>query len=162
MHTEHQRDQSMQVERYNPVQLNQLSERVIGLCIDVHREMGPGLLESVYEECLCVLFAEARIEFTRQGEIPVRFRGRTISQGFRYDVLVEGKLLLELKSVEKTAPIHKAQVITYLRLLPAPLGLLVNFNSERLIQGVSRLIHPSMAPAFSTSGPSGALCPIPS
>lgn len=152
----------MQIERYDPILLNQLSERVIGLCIEVHRETGPGLLESVYEECLCVLLAEARIPFTRQGEVPVRFHGRNIPQGFRYDILVDGMLVVELKSVEKLAPIHKAQVITYLRLLPAPLGLLVNFNSERLVQGVFRLIHPAIAPAFSSSGPSGALCPNPS
>ncbi|MBN8526404.1 MAG: GxxExxY protein [Planctomycetes bacterium] len=138
--------------------LNSLTERVIGMCIDVHKETGPGLLESVYEECLCVLLAENGLGFVRQGEIPVRFRGRNVGHGFRYDLLVEGQLLIELKSVEKTLPIHKAQVLTYLRLIPVPLGLLVNFNSERLVQGITRLIHPATAPRFLASGPSGAQC----
>jgi GxxExxY protein len=151
----------MQIQNTDADRLNRLSEQIIGLCIEVHRETGAGLLESVYEECLCVLLAEVGIGFSRQGEVPIRFRGSIIGQAFRYDVLVEGVLLIELKSVEKILPIHKAQVITYLRLLPAPLGLLINFNSERLIQGVSRLIHPEAAPRFPRSGPSGALCATP-
>lgn len=142
--------------------LNRLTERGIGLCIEVHKETGPGLLESVYEECLCVLLAEAELAFSRQGEVQVRFRGRNIRHGFRYDLLVDGLLLVELKSVEKTLPIHKAQVLTYLRLIPAPLGLLINFNSERLVQGITHLIHPAAAPSFQLSGSSGPLCESPS
>jgi GxxExxY protein len=151
----------MNIMNNDPVRLNQLSERIIGLCVDVHRETGPGLLESVYEECLCVLLADAGIPFSRQGEVPIRFRGRMLNHAFRFDILVDRLLLVELKSVEKVLPIHKAQVITYLRLIPAPLGLLINFNSERLVQGISRLINPSLAPAFASSGASGPPCELP-
>jgi GxxExxY protein len=123
--------------------LNELTERVIGCCIEVHKELGPGLLESVYEECLCLLLKEANISFVRQGIIPVQFRGQRLEQSFRYDVLVEKLVLLELKSVEQLTGLHQAQLLTYLKLSMLPLGLLCNFNVPVFRQGLRRLINPN-------------------
>jgi len=108
--------------------LNRLTARIIGVCIDVHSELGPGLLESVYEECLCLALDAASIGYVRQGSVPVVFRGRAIDQGFRFDLLVEREVIVEIKAVEQIMSIHKAQVLTYLKLTGVPLGLLVNFH----------------------------------
>lgn len=126
-----------------PEELNRLSERVIGCAIEVHRELGPGLLESVYEECLCLLLQEAATPFTRQGEVPVIFRGRRMLLSFRYDLLVDDCLIVELKAVEQLTGLHQAQLLTYLKLSGHPLGLLCNFNVPVLKNGLRRLINPS-------------------
>lgn len=126
----------------DPAKLKALTERIIGCCIEVHQELGPGLLESVYEDALAIVLEEAGLDFVRQGEVPVTFRGRQLAHTLRYDFLVEGAVLLELKAVEQLAGIHQAQVVTYLRLTGVPIGLLCNFNVEVMHRGVKRLINP--------------------
>lgn len=129
--------------------INLLTERIIGCCIEVHREIGPGLLESIYEECLWIALKQAGLRAERQGSIPITFRGVVLANAFRFDLLVEGQVLVELKSVEAVLPVHKAQVISYLRLCGFRVGLLVNFNVPTLRQGLHRLV--SRAPDLSAS-----------
>jgi GxxExxY protein len=117
-----------------------LTERVIGLAIEVHRQLGPGLLESAYEECLCYELTHAELRFRRQIGLPVIYKSVRLDCGYRLDLVVEDKLILELKTVERLLPIHEAQVITYLRLSGIPTGLLLNFNSAVLKQGIRRLM----------------------
>ncbi len=137
------------MEKVDPVAINKFTERIIGCCIEVHRELGPGLLESVYEECLGIALAQAGLQFERQREIPVHFRGQQLQQTFRFDLFVENLVVVEIKAVDSIKPVHKAQVITYLKLVPAPIGLLCNFNSHQMVSGIHRLIHPVLAPTFS-------------
>jgi GxxExxY protein len=121
--------------------LNQLSSKVIGAAIEVHRIMGPGLLESVYEECLLDELASRGVSAAQQVESPLFYKGKLLRDRYRIDVVVEESLLIEIKSVESLAPIHEAQVLTYLRLSEFPLGLLINFNSTALVKGLRRLVH---------------------
>jgi GxxExxY protein len=119
-----------------------LTEKVIGLAIGVHRQLGPGLLESAYEECLCYELAQANFVFRRQVALPVLYKSVRLDCGYRLDVVIENRLILELKAVERLLPIHEAQVITYLRLSNIPIGLLLNFNSVVLKHGIRRLMLP--------------------
>jgi GxxExxY protein len=120
--------------------LNELTHQVIGLCIDVHRELGPGLLESAYEEALAHELTQAGLSFTRQREVPLRYKGIELNCDYRLDFVVEGQLLLELKAVSELLPIHQAQLLTYLKLERLPLGLLINFNVPVLKDGIRRVI----------------------
>ena len=113
----------------NPADRDPLTERVIGLAIEVHRALGPGLLESAYEECLCLELERAGFGYARQVPLPVVYKGRRLECGYRLDVVVESALILEIKSVEQLLPIHDAQLLTYLRLSRQKVGLLVNFNT---------------------------------
>jgi GxxExxY protein len=122
----------------NP-ELDQLSERVIGLAIEVHRALGPGLLESIYEAALAHELAAAGLHFERQSALPVIYKGTEIG-AFRCDLVVERNLLIELKSVERHEPLFEAQVLTYLKLSGLPLGLLMNFNTRLVKDGIKRLI----------------------
>ncbi|HNR31713.1 MAG TPA: GxxExxY protein [Candidatus Hydrogenedentes bacterium] len=124
----------------NEPELNQLAQRVIGAAIEVHRVLGPGLLEPVYEDALCHELALAGIGHERQVSIPVRYKGIVLKNAFRVDVLVERQIVLELKSVDEVLPIHKAQVLTYLRMMDLWLGYVLNFNEETLVKGVRRLV----------------------
>ncbi len=126
-----------------------LTERVIGLAINVHKQLGPGLLESVYERCLAYELGEAGLQVRCQVPIYVQYGPITFEDAFRADLIVENELLLELKCVEKIAPVHKAQVITYLRLGGFARGLLLNFNSVRLVEGLCRLF-PNERPLISS------------
>ena len=117
-----------------------LSEKVIGAAIEVHRVLGPGLLESAYEKCLCHELAERRLVFERQVPVPVSYKGIAIECGYRADLVVERALLVELKAVEKILPIHHAQVLTYLRLSGIRTGLLMNFNTKVLKDGIKRFV----------------------
>jgi GxxExxY protein len=119
-----------------------LTEKVIGLAIGVHRHLGPGLLESAYGECLCYELAQANFVFRRQVALPVLYKSLRLDCGYRLDVVIENRLILELKAVERLLPIHEAQVITYLRLSNIPIGLLLNFNSVVLKHGIRRLMLP--------------------
>ena len=121
--------------------VNQLSEKVIGLCIEIHRNLGPGLLESAYEECLCYELSKAGIPFERQKPVLVKYKEVHLDCGFRIDVLVDQQLIVELKSVEKVLPIHEAQIITYLKIADMRVGLLINFNSIILIKGLKRFVN---------------------
>jgi len=121
--------------------INQLSEKVIGLCVEIHRNLGPGLLESAYEECLCYELSKAGIQFERQKPVSVKYKEVNLDCGFRIDVLVDQQLIVELKSVEKVLPIHEAQIITYLKISDIRVGLLINFNSVILIKGLKRFVN---------------------
>ena len=117
-----------------------LSNRVIGCALNVHRELGPGLLESTYEQCLCYELSKAGISFERQKELPVKYQEVEIDCGYRIDILVEGKLIIELKSVESLQRIHEAQLLTYMKLSGCGVGLLINFNSILLRDGIKRMV----------------------
>lgn len=115
-----------------------LTERVIGCAIEVHRALGPGLLESTYQQCLIHELKLNGIPFQSEKPIPVEYKGIRLDCGYRIDVLVDSCLILELKSVEEIAPIHKAQLLTYMKLSGIRTGLLINFNVRRLIDGIER------------------------
>ena len=121
--------------------LNHVSSRIIRSAIDVHRELGPGLLESVYQSCMLIDLRKAGIRVESEVALPVYYLGHKIDeQGFRLDLWLK-KLKLELKSVEKVQPVHKKQLLTYLRLAKKPLGLLINFNEELLVNGITRIVN---------------------
>jgi GxxExxY protein len=120
--------------------LNELSERVIGAAIEVHRNLGPGLLESVYRQCLAYELRKQNIKFTMESPIPVRYKEINIDCAFRADLIVGSSIILEIKSTEKLLPIHEAQLLTYLRLTGLKLGLLINFNTKLLKDGIKRII----------------------
>ena len=116
-----------------------LTEAIIGSAITVHRELGPGLLESVYEKCLAFELADRGLSVTTQEEIPVRYKNLTFDCSFRADLIVENKVLLELKSIDQLSPIHTSQVITYLKLTGLRTALLINFNVQILKTGLKRI-----------------------
>ena len=122
-------------------ELNRLSEAVIGAAIAVHRELGPGLLESAYEACLEFELMDRGFRVRRQVKLPVIYRGVQIEAGFCIDLLINEMLILELKAVEHLARIHDAQLMTYLRLTKLHLGLLMNFNVLRLVDGIKRVVR---------------------
>jgi GxxExxY protein len=117
-----------------------LSGAVIGLAIEVHRALGPGLLESAYEECLCFELQQARIPFRRQVPLPVTYKAVRLDCGYRLDLLVEERLVVELKTVERLMPVHDAQLLSYLRLGGYRAGLLLNFNVSVLKDGLKRIV----------------------
>jgi GxxExxY protein len=121
--------------------LNQLSEKIIGAAIEVHRALGPGLLESAYEACLCHELEIRRIPFERQMDLPVHYKGVALDCGYRIDVLVDGSILLELKSCKDIEPIHRAQMLTYMKLLNVKIGLLLNFNVQLMKDGIVRVLN---------------------
>lgn len=122
--------------------LNELSKRVIGAAIRVHRELGPGLLESIYQRCLFMELQSLGIEAEVEVPVEVKYRGQLIDDmGYRLDLLVEGCLILELKSVETVKPVHKKQLLTYLKITGNRLGLLINFNEVLLCDGVTRIAN---------------------
>ncbi|HSS19412.1 MAG TPA: GxxExxY protein [Pyrinomonadaceae bacterium] len=121
-------------------QLNQLSHEIIGAAIEVHRKLGPGLLESAYRRCLCRELFLRGISFKREDPLPLDYKGIRLEAGYRVDIIVEGLVIVEVKSVQALAPIHDAQLLTYLRLGGWRLGLLINFNVEVLKKGIHRKI----------------------
>jgi GxxExxY protein len=116
-----------------------LTEIIIGRAIEVHRNLGPGLLESTYEECLSWELCAAGLAFDRQVSVPVIYKGRPLPGAYRLDFVVEQRVVIEVKAAERLAPVHEAQLRTYLRHTGIPTGLLFNFNSESLIKGLRRL-----------------------
>jgi GxxExxY protein len=118
-----------------------LSNRILLSAIEVHRNLGPGLLESAYEECLCREFSLSDLVFERQKPLPVVYKGISLDCGYRLDLVVEGKVVLELKSVHKLEPIHNAQLLTYLKLSGHKLGLLLNFNVALMRDGIKRIVN---------------------
>jgi GxxExxY protein len=119
---------------------NEITHEIIGAAIEVHKHLGPGLLESAYEECLAHELQLRNLKIERQKAVPVVYKGTKLECGYRVDLLVEGKIVVELKSVEALAPIHEAIILTYLRLSGHRLGLLINFNVNALREGVRRFI----------------------
>ncbi len=123
-----------------PFHVNQLTEDVIGAAIEVHRSLGPGLLESAYQECLARELLLRRVPFERQRPLPLEYKGIRLECGYRIDLLIAKEVVVEIKSVEALAPIHEAQLITYLRLGGWRVGLLINFNVVVLKHGICRRV----------------------
>lgn len=122
------------------MEFDKLSNRVIGCAIEVHRVVGPGLLESTYEQCLAYELRQAQIVFKLQHAMPVTYKTENLECGYRVDVLVENTLILELKSVGQVNDIHKAQLLTYMKLAHINVGLLINFNVKVLRDGIKRIV----------------------
>jgi GxxExxY protein len=120
---------------------SELTERIIGACIEIHRSLGPGLLESAYEECLCHELSVAGIAFERQKPLPVYYKDVKLDCGYRLDLVAEARVIVELKAIENLMPIHEAQLLTYLKLSGLTLGLLINFNVPMLKNGVKRIVN---------------------
>ena len=119
---------------------DKLTYEIIGAAIEVHKAIGPGLLESVYEECLCKELSQRQIPFERQKPLPVEYKGAKLECGYRLDLLVADKVVVEVKAVDALLPIHEAQLLTYLKLGGWEIGLLINFNVEVLRDGIRRKI----------------------
>jgi len=122
------------------MKFDELSNRVIGCALDVHRELGPGLLESTYEQCLAHEMGLNGLDYKLQHPLPVKYRGMRLDCGYRVDVLVEEKLIIELKSVKEIQGIHEAQLLTYMKLSGVEIGLLINFNVTLLKGGIKRFV----------------------
>lgn len=119
-----------------------LSREIIGAAIEVHRDKGPGLIESIYEWCFLRELELRKISAVSQKRVKIEYKGFTLEETLRFDVLVEDCLLVELKAVQEILPIHKAQLLSYMKLLNVPLGLIINFHELKLVDGVHRLILP--------------------
>jgi GxxExxY protein len=126
----------MLIEEYNKI-----SGVILDAAIDVHREMGPGLLESVYEYCLCKELQKRGLKIDQQAEIPLFYKGELLNKNFRIDILVEKNIVIELKAVECILPVHEAQIISYLKLSKKQLGIIINFNVPLLKQGYKRFVN---------------------
>lgn len=121
--------------------VNELSKKIIGAAIEVHKYLGPGLLESVYEECLSHELSLRYLSFERQKPLPIIYKGKELDCGYRLDIVVENTIILELKSCDNIEPIHKAQLLTYLKLTGLNLGLLLNFNVPVMRDGIVRIVN---------------------
>lgn len=123
------------------VDTNSITEKIIGCCIEVHKSLGPGLLESTYEECLFFELNQVGLRVERQKELPIQYKSIELRCGYRIDLLVEELVIVELKSVDQIIPIHEAQILTYLKLSNKKVGLLINFNSRLLTKGIHRFVN---------------------
>jgi len=123
------------------MEIDDLTGKVISAAIEVHKSLGPGLLESAYEECLCREMDLKGISYERQKELPIEYKGVRLNCGYRLDVVVAGKLILKLKSCDVLEPIHEAQLLTYLKLTGIKVGLLINFNVPVLKNGIRRIAN---------------------
>ena len=133
-HEEHEEEQAL------AVQFDELSSRVIGCAIEVHRQLGPGLLESAYRTCLGYELQSAGLRFQSERPVGLRYKDVDLDCGFRMDLLVDGVLIVELKTVEKLLPVHSAQLLTYMKLAKLRVGLLINFQTRVLRDGIRRLV----------------------
>ena len=124
-----------------PLDHEKISKKIVDAAYTVHRNLGPGLLESVYEPCFCHELGKRGVEYKRQVTVPLVYDGIKFSEALRLDVLVEDKIICELKVVDALASVHTAQLLTYLKLTEKRLGFLINFNVQRLKDGIKRLIH---------------------
>jgi GxxExxY protein len=122
------------------VEFDELSKTVLGCAIEVHRELGPGLLESTYEQCMAYELSRANIPFRFQVALPVLYKETQLDCGYRIDLLIDDQLIVELKCVEQLAKIHEAQILTYMRLAKIKAGLLINFNVPLLKRGIRRFV----------------------
>ena len=120
---------------------DEVTSTIIGACIEIHRELGPGLLESTYEECLCYELSIQGVPFERQKSIPVTYKSVHLDCGYRIDLVVDRKVIVELKAVDALLPIHEAQLLTYLKLSNLSLGLLINFHVPVLKSGLKRIVN---------------------
>jgi GxxExxY protein len=126
----------------DPSTFNGLTQRVLGAAIEVHRHLGPGLLESIYQACLERELASCRLRFVTQRAMPIVYKGVRLDACYRIDLIVEDLVVVEVKAVAALDAVHRAQMLTYMRLAGCPVGLLINFNVPRLMDGVKRLINP--------------------
>jgi GxxExxY protein len=123
-------------------ELNALTEQIIGAAIEVHRNLGPGLLETSYDSCLAFELADRGFQVERQKPLPLTYRGRHLDIGYRLDILVNGLVVVEVKAIERLQPVHSAQLLSYLRLSGCKVGLLINFNAKWLTQdGIKRVVN---------------------
>ena len=122
------------------MEFDELSNQVIGCALEVHRNLGPGLLESTYEQCLAYEMKAAGIAFKLQHALPVEYKNIKLDCGYRIDMLVDNSIIIELKSVDKILPIHQAQLLTYMKLADISIGLLINFNVKYLKDGIKRMV----------------------
>lgn len=129
---------------------NELTEQIIGAAIEVHRHLGPGLLESAHEECLCYELSQRGVRFRRQVDAPIQYKAIRLSCGHKMDLVVEDSVVVELKAVDDLIPIHTAQVLTYLKASGKKVGLLINFNVSMLRRGVKRIVNQYEGPRPST------------
>lgn len=120
---------------------NEISTKIIGAAIEVHKQLGPGLLESTYEVCLAYELKQLGLQVEQQIALPVIYKDIKLDAGYRIDLIVENKVIIEVKSVEALADIHTAQILTYLKLKEIKLGLLINFNSVRVVDGLKRIVN---------------------
>ncbi|MBQ0062954.1 MAG: GxxExxY protein [Prevotella sp.] len=123
------------------MQENDISKIILDLCIKIHKTLGPGLLEKVYEECLCYEISKAGLDYERQKPIPIVYDGMEMDEAFRADIVVADKVIIELKSVSKVDDVFFSQLLTYLKLSDKKLGLLINFNTKRMIDGFHRVVN---------------------
>jgi GxxExxY protein len=122
------------------MEFDELSRRVIGCAIEVHRNLGPGLLESAYRQCLAHELAQNEIPFRMEVSLPIRYKEIVLNCGYRIDLLVDSNLIIELKSIDALLPIHQAQIVSYMRLAKVPIGLLISFNVLKLQNGIKRFV----------------------
>ncbi|MBI2571503.1 MAG: GxxExxY protein [Candidatus Schekmanbacteria bacterium] len=122
------------------MEVNELTERIIGAAVEVHRELGPGLLESAYEACLAFEIADSGLRVERQVLLPLRYRGRYLDCGYRLDLWVERLVVVEAKAVTRIEPVHEAQLLSYLKLSSAKVGLIINFHVPLLKAGIKRMV----------------------
>ena len=120
---------------------NEISSKIIGAAIEVHKQLGPGLLESTYETCLAYELKQMELDVKQQQALPVVYKEVKLDAGYRIDLLIENKVIIEIKSVDALADIHTAQLLTYLKLKDLKLGLLINFNSVRVVDGLKRILN---------------------
>ena len=126
---------------------NELSKHIVDAAYEIHRTLGPGLLESVYEECMGRELSLRGISFKKQLSIPVKYKGLNLDCGLRLDLLVDDLVIVEIKAIEKVAPVHKAQLLTYLKITNIRLGLVINFNVELIRDGIHRVVNGLIEPA---------------
>lgn len=122
------------------MEFDELSNKVIGLALEVHKQLGPGLLENTYKQCLAYELSGVEIPFLLEAELPVVYKGATISCGYRIDLIVANSLVVELKCVDSLLPVHEAQILTYMKLTKLSVGLLINFNEKYLKHGIKRFV----------------------
>jgi GxxExxY protein len=120
---------------------NKISTQIVSTCFNIHKKLGPGLLESVYEEILCYELIKLNFMLERQKAIPLKYENIKLDIGFRTDIIVEKKVIIEVKAIEALAPVHKMQLLTYLKITDLKLGLLINFNSENLSENIKRIAN---------------------
>ena len=123
------------------METNELSDKIIGAAIRVHKELGPGLLESIYEEAICLELEDLKLNYDKQLKIPLYYKNRQLKNHFRLDLLVENEIIIEIKSVEQILDVHHAQLLSYLRLTHKKVGLLLNFNTALMKNGLKRIVN---------------------
>jgi len=132
---------SLLIYKLNMLHENDISNLIIGSAIEVHKQLGPGLLESAYEECLCFELRKEGVKYEKQKALPIVYKNVKLDCGYRIDLLVESKVIVELKSVDTLLPIHTAQLLSYLKISDLKLGLLINFNVKILKDGIKRIVN---------------------